>query len=93
MSGLFRCAVVVACVCVHAVGAAEVDRETVVGIVADLAEHHTPETAPHRRTPLPPALLPMLRPLVPGDLTPGPHRAVETLPVGRCDAVDPPPRL
>ncbi len=93
MSGLFRCAVVLACVSVHAVDAAEMDPETVGGIVADLAEHHMPETAPHRRAPLPPALLPMLRPLVPGDLAPTPHPAVETLRIERCDAVDPPPRL
>ncbi|MYE11939.1 MAG: hypothetical protein F4X99_09800 [Gammaproteobacteria bacterium] len=93
MSGLFRYAVVLACVRVCAVDAAEIDPETEVGIVADLAEYHTPETAPHRRTPLPPALLPMLRPLVPGDLAPEPHPAAETLRIGRCDAVDPPLRL
>lgn len=93
MSGRFRYAVVLACVCVYAVDAAEMEPETEARIVADLAEHYAPGTAPHRRTPLPPALLPMLRPLVPGDLAPEPHPAVETLRVGRCDAVDPPPRL
>ena len=93
MSGLFRYAVVLACVCAGAVDAAEIDPETEVGIVVDLAEHHTPETAAHRRTPLPPTLLPMLRPLDPGNLAPEPHPAFETLRIGRCDAVDPPPRL
>ena len=93
MSGLFLYAVVLACAYVCAVDAAEVDCESEARILSDLAEHHTPETAPHRRTPLPPVLLPTLRPYAAADRSPGPDRAAEPLRIGRCDAVDPPPRL
>ena len=92
MSRLFRYAVVLACVCAYPLGAAETDPETEARILADLAEHDASETARHRRAPLPPTLLPMLKPIAPGDPAAAPHPAVETLRIGRCDPVDPPPR-
>ena len=92
MSGLFRYAVVLACVSVHAVSAADIHPETEARTVAYATEHDAPETAPHRRAPLPPALLPTRPRPADADASPGPYPAVETLRIRRCDPVNPPPR-
>lgn len=93
MSGLFRCAVVLACASACSVGAAEVEPETEPPVLTSLAERYPSETAPHRRALLPPALMPTRRPPASAVRSPDPQPAVETLRIERCDPVDPPPRL